>query len=320
MAGIPEAWKLSAEARAKIFQEQIAPHEVIPHISSNHKTDGKRPLAVIVVGQTGAGKTRLAPDLLKAMFNAKLNPAHFIADTYKTYHPYYAECLQKAPEKASILAGLDARIWLTMACEYAVAERIDVLVESACRHPDDFCKLAKIFYKGGFKVRVAILAVPEALSRLGILVRYHRNLPEARSRNLPLRLTPKKVHDDSYAGLASVAQFVDEDPAADIVIVVRRNNMLSYQNERMNEGRRDWLIEPGAYRSVQAERFRDLSADEKMVALQDIEELRGLQDPTVDDEIAEIESFLAALEAGHHGHGPFPPLELLDADEFIAER
>ncbi len=79
-----------------------------------------------------------------------------------------------------------------MACEHAVAQRLDVLVESACRHPDDFCRLAEIFRAGGYKIRVAIMAVPEALSRLGILVRYYRNLPEAQSRGLPLRLTPKK--------------------------------------------------------------------------------------------------------------------------------
>ncbi len=200
--GIPLQWALSQEDSIKIFNETIAPQELGPHLDVNHKTDGKQPLAVLIVGQTGAGKTRLAPDLKQAMVDLGRDPNHFIADTYKTYHPHYAEALRTAPERASPVTSPAARLWLTMACEAAVANRSDVLVESACRHPDDFCRLAEIFHAGGYLVKVAIMAVPEALSRLGILVRYHLNLPEAQSRGLPLRLTPKQVPADSSAGLA----------------------------------------------------------------------------------------------------------------------
>ena len=113
MAGLPTEWKLKPEDRVAIFNKDIAPHELEPYMHLHHKEDGKQPLAVLIVGQTGAGKTRLAPDLGKAMADTNCGAAHFIADTYKTYHPHYADCIAKAPEKASILAGLDARIWLT---------------------------------------------------------------------------------------------------------------------------------------------------------------------------------------------------------------
>ncbi|KAK3374954.1 zeta toxin-domain-containing protein [Podospora didyma] len=319
MAGLPTEWKLKPEDRLAIFEKEIALHELQPYMRLHHKEDGKQPLAVLIVGQTGAGKTRLAPDLGKAMADTNRGAAHFIADTYKTYHPHYAECIGKAPEKASILAGLDARIWLTMACEYAVEHRLDVLVESACRHPDDFCDLAEIFHRGGYNVRVAILAVPEALSRLGILVRYYRNLPEAQSRNLPLRLTPKKVHDDSYAGLALAAKFIDKDPSADAVIVVRRNNMLAYENERENDSAtRAWHTEPGASWALEIERTRELSADELRTAEADIDELRKLQDPKVDAQIEEIEKYMASLRtASQDAQQPFPALTPLDAARFV---
>ncbi|KAK3313803.1 zeta toxin-domain-containing protein [Apodospora peruviana] len=321
--GIPEDWKLSPAQRQAIFNTEIAPHELLPYLHHHHKDDGKQPLAVIIVGQTGAGKTRLAPDLTNAMVSLGRPPTHFIADTYKTYHPYYAECLASKPEKASILAGLDARVWLTMACEYAATNRLDVLVESACRHPDDFCNLADIFRAAGYRVVVAILAVPEALSRLGILVRYHRNLPEAQSCGLPLRLTPPKVHNDSYAGLASAAEFIDQSPAVDTVIVVRRNNMLAYRNERTvtenSKGRgRVWRDPAGsALKSLEMERTRELPSDESRIAREDIDELKKLGDPKIDLQIQDIEASISNLETRRGDAEPIPTLELLDAAEFI---
>ncbi|KAK3944272.1 zeta toxin-domain-containing protein [Diplogelasinospora grovesii] len=334
---LPQEWTLTPEARLGIFTTSIIPHELTPYIHLNHQSDGVRPLAVIIVGQTGAGKTRLAPVLQSAMTALGRQPAHFIADVYKTYHPFYSECIEKFPASASILAGLDARLWLTMACEYAVAQRLDVLVESACRHPDDFCKLAEVFHRGGYMVKVAILAVPEALSRLGILVRYYRNLPEAQSGKLPLRLTPKKVHDDSYQGLGKAVQWVDEGGEVDQVVVVRRGNLVSYHNERehMTRGgvkgrRRKWIKEAGATKALETERRRALSQEEKQMALSDIEELRQLKDAKVDAEIVEIEKLITALLGlkksafepymGFVGQGKeFPALEPLKADEFVAK-
>jgi len=304
-----------------VFSDEIVPQELVPYMHLQHHTeDGEqKPLAVLIVGQTGAGKTRLAPILRQAMVDnvggGRRTPAHFIADTYKTYHPHYAACVQKFPEKASILAGLDARVWLTMACSYAVEHRLDVLVESACRHPDDFCKLADIFHEGGYSVRVAVLAVPEALSRLGILVRYYRNLPEAQSRGLPLRLTPRRVHDDSYAGLTYAAKFLDEGQSADSVIVVRRNNMLAYSSARASSESRAWLAGAGALSSLELERLRHLSLEEERTALEDIEELKKLRDPKVDAEVQEILGLMGTL--GTRGERNPPSLRPLDAIEFI---
>ncbi|KAK0623268.1 zeta toxin-domain-containing protein [Immersiella caudata] len=313
---IPEEWKISPQQRLKLFNEEIIPQELQPYMHLHHRNDGKQPMAVLIVGQTGAGKTRLAPVLSQAMVDSNRPPAHFIADTYKTYHPHYTTCLRQAPEKASILASLDARIWLEMACAYAVENCLDVLVESACRHPDDFCKLARIFHHGGYDVRVAILAAPEALSRLGILVRYYRNLPEAQSRGLPLRLTPKKVHDDSYSGLASAAKFLDEDESADSVIVVRRNNMLSYVNERADVKSRAWRADPGALKALEWERIRGLSPEEEQTARRDIEELAKLGIEKLGDELKEIEELMAPL-GKRDGEG-LPALDPLHAAGFIS--
>ncbi|KAH8895129.1 hypothetical protein GQ53DRAFT_78127 [Thozetella sp. PMI_491] len=310
--GIPPEWAISEEDSIAIFNETIAPQELGSHLHIHHQVDGKRPLAVLIVGQTGAGKTRLAPDLKQAMTAFGRDPNHFIADTYKTYHPHYAEALRTAPKNASIVASSAARLWLTMACEAAVANRSDVLVESACRHPDDFCRLAEIFHDGGYLVKVAIMAVPEALSRLGILVRYYRNLPEAQSRGLPLRLTPKKVHDDSYAGLAYAAKFIDEHPIVDGIVVVRRNNLVTYENGK-GGAFGGWQSAATAAAALEIERKRKLSPEEAQAAQADIEELKKLEDSQIQGQIQEIETSIAALDGG------LAELKLLDAAAFVGK-
>lgn len=307
------SYVLSPEASQHIFTTEIVPAELAPVLHLHHQTDGKQPLAVLIVGQTGAGKTRLAPVLLDAMTRLLgRTPAHFVADTYKAYHPSYRSV---PPQLASAATGPDARRWLTMACQLAADTRLDVLVESACRHPDDFCALAALFREAGYRVAVAVLAVPEALSRLGIMVRFHLALPEARSGRLPLRLTPRKVHDDSYAGLAEAARFVDESDAADVVVVVRRGDGVAYRNERGEDGK--WRGQPpGAARALEVERRRPLSGEEMEVVRRGLETLEGVTDPGGREQVEEIRGLVEALETSASDEA-FPELVPLNAGSFL---
>lgn len=314
-----------AESR-RIFEEEIAPNELQPSLVSNHhhRDDGKQPLAVLIVGQTGAGKTRLAPVLLDAVAAIGRTPAHFIADTYKAYHPAYAGIVAEKPAIASPATGTDARKWLAMACERAVELRLDVLVESACRHPDDFRGLAATFHSSGYVVLVAVLAVREELSLLGTAARYYRKLPEARSGKLPLRLTPRKVHDESYAGLSDAAAFVDESPDADAVVVVRRGELVAYSNRRVPGGSSDraWRG-PGTVRgALEVERERPLTRSEMEAATADLQVLGSLGDSPADERIQEIRGLIDKMQGAGGGNDvassrTFPELVPLDAVEFV---
>ena len=321
MGSGPQKYLLSDEESRRVFETEIVRDELEHLQGSGHVNDGLQPLAVILVGQTGAGKTRTAPALKEALSNINRTPAHFIADTYKTYHPEYANIIKEKPELASPATGPDARKWLEMACQYAIQHRIDCLVESACRHPDDFCSLAQAFHDGGYRVNVAVLAVPEALSLLGILIRYYKNLPEAQSRNLPLRLTPKKVHDDTYTGLLTAAAFVDESDAVDEVIVVRRNNLVAYHNSREgNGGERTWKRPTGTEHALDIERVRPLTEDELATAHADLLTLEDHKDDKgVAASVMDIKDYLSALQAKGSSMTSFPQLTPLDAAAFVAE-
>ena len=299
--------RLSDAESITIFTNTILPAEFdhLPDYSAS--ATSRQPLALLVVGQTGAGKTRLSPSLIDGMLSARgpEPPAHLIADTYKTHHPSYTRLMLTTPHLASPATGPDARKWLALAAREAVRRKLDVMLESACRHPEDFIQLVRIFSEGGYRVEVVVMAVPEALSRLGILVRFYDKLPAAQSRDLPLRLTPVKVHDDSYAGLLGAATFLDDHPdMANQVTVVRRGDLAAYGTDGGG----------GIADALRKERKRPLTDDEMKAALDDMQnisthddaaeqlkEVRALLKPLTDENDASTWPELRALSYGKAG-------------------
>ena len=287
-----DSYRLSDDESRRIFTEQILPDELPgPIVASS------RPLAVLAVGQTGAGKSVMCRAVLAALAAAGRRPVHLIADTYKTYHPAYAALAADPhqPHLASPATGPDARRWLHMAAAEAGARRADVLVESACRHPDDFCRLAALFRAASaaasYRVEVLVLAVPGPLSRLGILLRYCERRPEAHSRNLPVRLTPARVHDDSYAGLLAAAAFLDsgDEAVADQVLVVRRGALVAHGEARGPDGK----LKGGLAAAVARERERPLTEEERQGALHDVQLLQAYDE--VSSQLAEVRVLLDPL-------------------------
>ncbi|KAI1102238.1 zeta toxin-domain-containing protein [Jackrogersella minutella] len=306
-----QSYILSEDELRAIFERDIVPAE-LGGLPSDEGRSSRTPLAVLLVGQTGAGKTRTAPAIKEAVARLRgaSRLAHFVADTYKTYHPSYRALLSARPALASPATGPSARRWLAMAASVAASRRADVLLESAARRPADFADLASLFRARGYRVEVAVLAVPAALSLLGILTRFHEKLPEAGpAGGLPVRLTPRRVHDESYEGLLEAAAFVDEGDAVDQVVVVRRDNVVAYANERVSGS---WRRGPGVVEAVCAERKRPLTLSEKTGAQLSLRRLREMNVPGLESQLEGIEELLKPLLTNSEGsvYEPLKPLSL----------
>lgn len=173
-----------------------------------------------------------------------------------------------------------------MAVDEAARRRLDIVLESACRHPEDFTSLATILRDAAYHLTVIVMAVPAPLSRLGTLVRFHRDLPEARSRGLPLRLTPPKVHDDSYEGLGKAVEWLNRTGNSDRLIILRRGNLVSYlQEPRGTEG--------SITEAFIKERARPLTPEERRLAIQDLDKLKDT--PEASEHLDQIEQLLNPL-------------------------
>ncbi|ETS76443.1 hypothetical protein PFICI_11830 [Pestalotiopsis fici W106-1] len=267
-----ESFKLSDAESRRIFLEQIVP-KYLGHLQSpdNVGHEDRPPLAVFIIGQLGAGKTRAAPTIKQVMQGRRGEPAHLIANKYKEFHSSWEQLLSEKPMHASMVTKADDRAWLAMGVAHAMERRADVLAEMACRFPEDFCELTQTLHDAGYRVEVMILAVPEALSWIGVLTRYNNDHLREREQSDRSWGLPQLPHDETCANLVNAARFVDESSAVDQVVVVRRGNLVAYTNEKVNGS---WVKKGSAVDALLFERNCGILPAEQRAAEEDIKELQ----------------------------------------------
>jgi hypothetical protein len=64
----------------------------------------------------------------------------------------------------------------TKAQEYAREHRLNVLIQETAQNPPYLAAVAADYRDAGYRVEMAFLGVPEAMSRHGILQRYHEQV------------------------------------------------------------------------------------------------------------------------------------------------
>ncbi len=107
------------------------------------------------------------------------------------------------------------------------------------------------FKAAGFTVCVAVLAVPQQLSRLSAEERFLCAQPD------DARWTPPTAHDRSYEAIPSVLEVLEKHPAIDTIAIYTRTGK-TYSNARdSNTG--EWIESPAAVENLHDERSRPLT-------------------------------------------------------------
>ncbi|MDP9850477.1 zeta toxin family protein [Streptosporangium lutulentum] len=128
--------------------------------------------------------------------------------------------------------------------------RVDVVIETTMQNPAFFADSVAQYRSEGYRPEVAFLAVPQALSRQGILHRYHEQVRDHGHG----RLTVPEKHETSYSGILTSAELIDAGRLADTVVVFRRGNTLLYANHVGPDGQRG--APPRTRQAIEAERLR----------------------------------------------------------------
>ncbi|SNQ48026.1 Zeta toxin [Frankia canadensis] len=235
---------LSDADNEEIFRAAIVPREY------GGRPAQATPVVVFVAGQTGAGKTNTSLMARRAL-DQRGGAISIDLDVLKPYHPRYPALMAADDTTAGAYTSIDGRRWMEKAQEWAINERVDVIMESAMRLPDEFEQPARRFAAGGYRVEVLFLAVPAAWSRLGVLDRYWQQVA-THGHGRPI---DPAVHDASYAGIQREAQAIDAGTVpVDVTSVVLRGNAVIYHNSRQPDG--SWREPPRAAEVVHTERTR----------------------------------------------------------------
>ncbi|MFI5690347.1 zeta toxin family protein [Kribbella sp. NPDC051586] len=211
---------LSDADNERIFRDRI-----VPDVLTGTAQD--RPVAVFVAAQPGAGKASVTA-LVKAVLARRGRPVVLSPLTLEGYHPRLHEPITDELPTLDRSVETDGLRWLARAEELVIQERYDVIVETELVDPEAFAASARGFKAAGYHVEVAIVAVHEALSRLGVLQRHLRAL-EAFGFG---RLATQSRHDAGYAGVLRAAELIDGGDWVDRIGVLRPDGQLIYGNER----------------------------------------------------------------------------------------
>ncbi|MFF7705320.1 zeta toxin family protein [Streptomyces lydicus] len=239
--------RLSAEEHRWIFDELIVP-------SLGDITAHDRPVAVYVMGAPGAGKTRAARLVQRALRSRK--PTRITGDDFKAAHPDYLRLLQESPRTAGARIRADYQAWQRQAEAYVRARRGDMVIEIAPGSAEQFTSSAGANHQHGYRIELVVLGVRAADSRQGTAARY----AEVSRGGLPARFTTTSGHDTCFAAVIDAVQAAEEGTVVDSVVVMRRDGTAVYRNARTPGGR--WMRPAGAVRELVAEQRRPYTTRE----------------------------------------------------------
>ncbi|WP_406291900.1 zeta toxin family protein [Embleya sp. NBC_00896] len=270
--------RLSAAEHQWIFDELLVPDlgEITAH---------ERPVVVYVMGQPGAGKTRAARLVHRAMRHRR--PTGITAEDFKVSHPDYLQLLRERPRTAGERVRADYRAWRDQAMAYVRARRGDMIVEISPGSADAFLADAAADRRAGYRVDLVVLAVRAADSRQGTAARYARV-----GRSGPARFTTAAGHDRCLRAVLDSVHAAEHDSPVDSVTVVRRDHTATYRNDRGPDGR--WTRAAGAAWALLGEQRRPYTPGEAAEFLSIHRWLTAVL-PQHRSELADIASLAAPL-------------------------
>ncbi|MEU1668520.1 zeta toxin family protein [Streptomyces sparsogenes] len=236
------------EKYGELLAEVIVPKLTAGAVAQEH------PVVVFVAGQAGSGKT-LVMDLVHAALEQRGGAVRVDRDGYKALHPHYNTFLTEDVRTAGVRVRPETYRWQAEVEAHARSRRFDVVAEEALADPAGWLATLAIYRAAGYRVEVVALAVPEAVSQLGVLDRYLRLAEEGRARYVGW-----DNHDACAAALPTALAEVEAGQLADRVVVVRRAGEVLYANELAPDGR--WRQPTGAREALLSERLRPWSAAE----------------------------------------------------------
>ena len=212
--------RLSKEKLEEFYLRRIQPG-IAKH--GRGRPPWRQPTVLFILGQPGAGKTTMQA---AAMDRLGMKKAYVLDhDELLEKHPDYAGAALDDDYSATVGHAEDAAQWRGWALSDVQARRMDVVVP----YPIGDLELMRSFQQQGYRVEVAVAAVHESQSQLGIMERFNDSRQEVGYG----RWIDAGQHDQIYHEMLNTADAIEAQGAADAVHVYRRGEAEPvFSNER----------------------------------------------------------------------------------------
>lgn len=260
----PDRHRLSEAVHSQIFQQDIAP------LLFRNATAQERPVAIILGGQPGAGKSATI-DHAVAEFGQRGGLVQILGDDLRTFHPRYTRLQREDDQTAAFYTDRDSGRWVENAIAEAANRRCNVMIEGTMRVPDKVAETLERFRAAGYETDARALAVHPDLSRLGILQRY---VGQKESRGYG-RMTTQEAHAAALSGMLDTLDRIQDGRLANRLSIYRRGNEQLHSYDLTAAKSPD---EPRARGIVEAERSRPFTLEEATYLRSEMQRLAPILD------------------------------------------
>lgn len=184
------------------------------------KVPAKNPIAIIVGGQSGAGKTALMNKYSTIVDGAQIDndgirPLHPQVEEIKAKHPeYYTELTDQ------ISLGLTPHVISYLSGDNPDGVKHNLVIHQTMKNTNIANYAMKELKDKGYTVGIAVLAVSYAESKMSQIERCHAQYQTFGS----CRHVPANSHMDAIRGLPPTVGYIEEQGLADFIYIHTRNN------------------------------------------------------------------------------------------------
>lgn len=186
------------------------------------------PTAIIIGGQTGAGKGHLItysygmfPDGNTVVINS---------DEFKEFHPSVHEISKKYPEHYTRITDQDSNTWTSNTFEKAIKGRYNIIFEGTMRNTRIADTIDRLLNQEKYSVIVRALAVPELESLLSIHERYEMQI----SAKDVARFVELEHHNSTYTGMINTLEYIEKEHLYSQLEIYKRGEVLIYSDSERN--------------------------------------------------------------------------------------
>ena len=195
-------------------------YDIIKRTYTSGKIPTKNPIAVIIGGQTGAGKSSLI-GYSTEMFSDD-NVVIINSDEIKPFHPKSEEIARLYPKLYTKITDQESNTWTSRLFEELRREGYNIIFEGTMKNNRIADESIPELQSLGYTVVVRGLAVCDLESRMSILERYEGQV----STKGWGRLVVTEHHNQTYNGMPNTINYIEQNGRYDILEIFARGEEL----------------------------------------------------------------------------------------------
>jgi UDP-N-acetylglucosamine kinase len=207
------------------YEFQLARNEVLAYLTDGKFPSEHTPMAHLIVGQPGAGKTTMAQYFMSQSPDTII----FISgDDFRQFHPHFKELQHDYGDNAVLYTQKFAGMMTEAMIDFTSDSGYDLIIEGTLRTTDVPLKTKNLLEKRGYDVSLAAIMVRPEISYLSTIKRYEM----MKSLGLNPRKTPKEHHDMVVDGIVNnLNQLYEQKTFSNIQVFTRDSKIIYDMNE-----------------------------------------------------------------------------------------